>query len=44
MPNGEPVNTVGNFWHMIWDQHCDRIAMVTNLLEGNKVKTGAFMW
>jgi protein tyrosine phosphatase len=43
LPSGETVNTIGNFWHMIWDLNCERIAMLTNLIEGNKVEIRTVM-
>lgn len=36
-PMDAPVNTFGSFWHMVWDLNSNKIAMLTNIIEGNRV-------
>ncbi|XP_036440375.1 tyrosine-protein phosphatase non-receptor type 5 [Colossoma macropomum] len=33
---GPTVNTVGDFWRMVWQEHCPIIVMITNLEEKNE--------
>ncbi|XP_076862957.1 tyrosine-protein phosphatase non-receptor type 5 isoform X2 [Brachyhypopomus gauderio] len=33
---GPTVNTVGDFWRMVWQQHCPIIVMITNIEEKNE--------
>ncbi|KAK1802109.1 hypothetical protein P4O66_004450 [Electrophorus voltai] len=33
---GPTVNTVGDFWRMIWQEHCPIIVMITNIEEKNE--------
>jgi len=35
---GPTVNTVGDFWRMVWQERCPIIVMITNLEEKNEVK------
>ncbi|XP_076448672.1 receptor-type tyrosine-protein phosphatase alpha-like [Babylonia areolata] len=35
---GPLPETVGDFWHMVWTEGCSKIVMLTNLVEGNKIK------
>lgn len=34
---GPTVNTVGDFWRMVWQERCPIIVMITNLEEKNEV-------
>lgn len=34
---GPTVNTVGDFWRMVWQEKCPIITMITNLEEKNEV-------
>ena len=34
---GPTVNTVGDFWRMVWQEKCPIIVMITNLEEKNEV-------
>lgn len=35
---GPLPETVDDFWRLIWEQGCNTIVMLTNLIENNKVK------
>ncbi|XP_061182306.1 receptor-type tyrosine-protein phosphatase kappa-like, partial [Saccostrea echinata] len=35
---GPLVDTIDDFWSMIWNENCEKIVMLTNLTENNKVK------
>lgn len=37
---GPTVNTVGDFWRMVWQERSPIIVMITNLEEKNEVETG----
>lgn len=43
---GPTVNTVGDFWRMVWQERCPIIVMITNLEEKNEVRreTGREGW
>lgn len=34
---GPTVNTVGDFWRMVWQERCPIIVMITNIEEKNEV-------
>lgn len=34
---GPIVSTVGDFWHMVWQEHTPIIVMITNIEEMNEV-------
>lgn len=34
---GPTQNTVGDVWLMVWQEHVEKIVMLTNLMEGPKV-------
>lgn len=36
---GPKQNTVNDFWFMVWQENVTQIVMLTNLMEGIKVKT-----
>lgn len=36
---GPIVSTVGDFWHMVWQEHTPIIVMITNIEEMNEVGT-----
>lgn len=38
---GPIVSTVGDFWHMVWQEHTPIIVMITNIEEMNEVGTSA---
>lgn len=38
---GPIVSTVGDFWHMVWQEHTPIIVMITNIEEMNEVGTPA---
>ncbi|XP_070193053.1 receptor-type tyrosine-protein phosphatase epsilon-like isoform X2 [Littorina saxatilis] len=35
---GPLVDTLRDFWHMVWTDNCGKIVMLTNLCEGAKIK------
>ena len=35
---GPLPNTVVDFWRLIWQEHPPTIVMVTNVMEGNRIK------
>ncbi|XP_056020209.1 uncharacterized protein LOC125669227 isoform X2 [Ostrea edulis] len=35
---GPLVNTIDDFWWMVWNENCGKIIMLTNLIEDEKVK------
>nr|XP_034316262.1 uncharacterized protein LOC117685819 isoform X3 [Crassostrea gigas] len=35
---GPLINTIDDFWWMVWNEKCDKIVMLTNLVEDDKVK------
>lgn len=35
---GPLINTIDDFWWMVWNEKCDKIVMLTNLFEDDKVK------
>lgn len=35
---GPLINTIDDFWWMVWNEKCDKIVMLTNLFEDEKVK------
>ncbi|XP_042870403.1 receptor-type tyrosine-protein phosphatase S-like [Penaeus japonicus] len=41
-PKDANVNTIGDFWRMIYEQKMDIIIMVANFIEGGKVKVGEY--
>lgn len=40
---GPTVNTVGDFWRMVWQEKSPIIVMITNLEEKNEVTTMTMM-
>lgn len=34
---GPLINTIDDFWWMVWNEECDKIVMLTNLVEDDKV-------
>lgn len=34
---GPLINTLDDFWRMVWNEKCDKIVMLTNLIEDDKV-------
>ena len=35
---GPNIASVKDFWRMVWQYNCEKIVMLTNLVEGEKVK------
>nr|XP_022313079.1 uncharacterized protein LOC111118076 isoform X2 [Crassostrea virginica] len=35
---GPLINTIDDFWRMVWNENCEKIVMLTNLFEDDKVK------
>nr|XP_034316267.1 receptor-type tyrosine-protein phosphatase mu-like [Crassostrea gigas] len=35
---GPLINTIDDFWWMVWNEECSKIVMLTNLIEDDKVK------
>jgi tyrosine-protein phosphatase non-receptor type 13 protein len=35
-------NTIADFWHMVWQEKCSVIAMLTAVTENGKVSIGRF--
>lgn len=38
MFTGPKQNTVDDFWWMIWQENVEQVVMLTNIMEGDKVK------